>query len=159
MEKYFIVKEDCSLYKDYFNHKKSEKEIYSAYKRVCEEFGIESNQFFLSKNSFSIIPTDKDKEKFNSVLKKTNYGEFKKNSAPSKMWISLVKDIHNFDKPRLIYYFELLGHTWRERLFDKENVLYCSVESDRDIKTPNFVTEIKASEFYKVIEDLESEEQ
>ena len=91
-------------------------------------------------------------------MKKTNDGEFKKNSEVSKMWIGLVKDIENFDKPRLLFYFNLIGHRWKERLFHIGDKLYCSIESDGEVSTPDFVIEMKASEFYKVIEEEENRE-
>lgn len=153
MDKYFEIKTDCALYKDYFAHEEDEPKIVSAFKEVCEKFGIETKEFYMIKNKFWIVPTVNDEEKFSEMMKKTNYGEFKKNSEVSKMWVDLVKDIEHFEKPKLFYYFDLLGHRWKERLFHIGEKLYCSIESDGEFSTPGFATEMKASDFYKVIEN------
>lgn len=155
MDKYFEIKTDCALYKDYFAHEEDEPKIVSAFKAVCEKFGIETKEFYMRKNIFWIVPTANDRKKFSGIMKKSNYGEFKKNSEVSKMWVDLVKDIEHFEKPKLFYYFDLLGHRWKERLFHIGEKLYCSIESDGAVSTPEFATEMKASDFYKVIEDNE----
>lgn len=87
------------------------------------------------------------------MIKKTNDGEFKKNTEVSKMWVELVKDIGHFEKPELLFYFDLIGHRWKERLFHIGEKLYCSIESDGEVSTPDFAIEMKASEFYRVIEE------
>lgn len=158
MDKYFEIQADCDLYRKYFAYKNDAPKVVAAYKEVCEKFGIETKQFYVTKAYLRIVPTEADREKFESLMKKTNYGEFKKNSEPCKMWVSLVKDIENFEKPKLFYYFDLLGHRWKERVFEVENKLYCLIESDGEVSTPDFAIEMKASEFYKIIESIEESE-
>lgn len=154
-DKYFRIKEGCLLYEDYFAHKADRKKIASAFTEVREKYGIETQEFYLSKKYFRIVPTNNDNKKFADCLKKTSYGEFKKNSEISKAWIELVKDIEYMEKPRLIFYFDSLGHHWKERLFDIDGVLYCSIEGDGEVSAPDFAEEMKASEFYKIVEDYE----
>lgn len=155
MGKYFVVNEDSGLHADYFAWKGNHKKILDAIEKVREEFGIETKQFYLDQKRLHIHPSENDSKKFKDMMKKGGWGEFKKNSEPSKMWVELVKDILQFKKPQLFYYFDMLGHRWRERLFDIDGKLYGSIESDQEVKMPDFVTEIKASEFYKIIEDYE----
>ena len=155
MNKYFVVNEDSELYADYFAWKDDKSKISDAFKKVCDKFGIETTQFYLNQNRLHIHPTENDDLKFEKMMKKTGWGEFKVNSEPSKMWVALVKDIKHFRKPQLLFYFHSLGYSWRERLFDIDGKLYGSIESNMDIQMPDFVTEIKASEFYKIIEDYE----
>lgn len=150
--KYFKIQEGSPLYDDYFAYKADEKKIAKAFTEVREKYGIETNEFYPSKECFRIAPTNTDDKKFHDYLKKTSYGEFKKNSEISRAWIELVKDIEHISKPKLIFYFDLLGHHWKERLLDIDGVLYCSIESDAEISTPDFAIEMKASEFYKIIE-------
>lgn len=158
MDKYFEIKPDCALYKEYFAHEKAGEKIVAAFNQVREKFGIETTVFYLKKGRFHIAATDKDMEKFSGMMKKGNVGEFRKNSAPSKMWVELVKDIAHFERPQLLYYFScLLGRRWKERLFHIGDKLYCSIESDGEVSVPEFAVEMKASEFYKIIEDAESE--
>ena len=158
MDKYFEIKADCELYKEYFAHKADEPKIINAFDTVREKFGIETSKFYMFKNSFHIVPTKNDIKKFDGVMKKSNYGEFKKNSEPSKMWRELTKDIEHFQKPRLLLQCNLLGHHWKERLFDIENRLYCSIESDGEVSVPDFAIEMNASEIYMIIEDYEESE-
>lgn len=158
MDKYLEIKLDCALYKEYFAHEEDKPKIASAFNTVCEKFGIETKEFYIKKDRFWIVPTESDREKFAGTMKKTNDGEFKKNSDVSKMWVDLVKDIEYFEKPKLFYYFDLLGHRWKERLFHIGDKLYCSIESDGEVSTPDFAIEIKASEFYRIIEEEESKE-
>ena len=158
MNKYFEIQADSDLYRKYFAYKKDIPKIVAAYKEVCEKFGIEAAEFMPRKSRLYIIPTEADVEKLGKFMKKTCCGEFKRNSEPCKMWVSLVKDIENFEKPKLFYYFDLLGHRWKERLFAVEDKLYCSIESDGEVSTPDFAIEMKASEFYKIIESIEESE-
>ena len=139
--------------RDYFDYLEDEHKVVDAFDEVCKHFGIETDEFYLNKESFRIVPTKTDNEKFATMMKKTNYGEFKKNSEPCKMWLSLTKDIEHFQKPKLFFYFDLLGHRWKERLFHIGEKLYCSIESDGDICCPDFVTELKA----KSAEELQKE--
>lgn len=155
MDKYFEIKSDCALYKAYFAHKEDEPKIVSALKAVCEKFGVETKEFYIKKDRFWIVPTTGDREKFAGMMKKTNDGEFKKNSEVSKMWFGLVKDIEHFEEPELLFYFDLIGHTWKEVLFHSGEKLYCSIESDKEVLTPDFAIEMKASEFYRIIEKEE----
>lgn len=153
--KYYRIHENCPLYDDYFSHEADKKKIAKAFNEVREKYGIETHGFYPSKSYFRIVPTENDNRKFANYLKKTNYGEFKKNSEISKYWIELAKDIEHMESPELFFYFDLLGHRWKERLFDIDGDLYCSIESDGDVSTPDFATEMKASEFYKIIEEYE----
>lgn len=157
MDKYFEIKPDCELYRDYFAYKEDEPKIVAAFKSVCEKFGIESEGFYMKKDRLWVEPTLKDNENFSGMMKKTNYGEFKRNSAPSKMWVELVKNIEHFEKPRVMFYFHMTCYRWKERLFHIGDRLYCSIESNGEVSVPEFAVEMKASEFYKVIEDAESE--
>ena len=155
MGKYFVVNEDSKLYTDYFAWKNDRSKISDAFKKVCDKLGFETTEFYLDKSRLNINPTAKDYATFEHMMKKGSWGEFKKNSEPSKMWVELVRDIEHFCKPQLLFYFRSLGHRWRERLFDIDGKLYGTIESDQDVKVPDFVTEIKASEFHKIIEDYE----
>lgn len=157
MDKYFEIKPDCELYKDYFAHERAREKINAAFEQVREKFGIETTLLYLKKDRFWIKATGKDMEKFSRMMKKDSVGEFKKNSAPSKMWVELVKDISHFERQSVVFYIHMTCYRWKERLFHIGEKLYCSIESDGEVSVPEFAVEMKASEFYKVIEDAESE--
>lgn len=155
MERFFIVKQDSQLYKDYFRYLEDGKKLIAAFNELREQFGIETCKFYPDKERLIIVPTKNDAEKFKNLMKKTSYGEFKKASEHHKAWVEKVKNIEHMRSPRLLYYFPLLGKRWSERLFEYNGKVYCSIDANVDFKIPDFVTEIKGSEFYKVIEESE----
>ena len=157
MNKYFEVKPGSTLYEEYFAYLGNRKKVTAAFDKVCEEFGIETKSFYMTNRTFRIVPTDADREKFSGTMKKTSEGEFKKTSEPYKLWMSLTKDIAPFTKPELFYYMKDLIGRWRERMFDVDGKLYCSIEreSEEEMETPEWVDEMKASEFYKILEESE----
>lgn len=128
MDKYFEIKPDCALYKEYFAHEKAKERILEAFNRVREKFGIETTVCSLHKDRLWIKATDKDIEKFSRMMKKDGAGEFKKNSAPSKMWVELVKDITHFERPSVVFYIYMTCYRWKERLFHVGDKLYCPLK-------------------------------
>lgn len=155
MDKYMEIKSGCKLYDDYFDWVNNHEKIKQLWKSIKEKYGLEATAFYPFTDRFKIEPTENDEIKFGSMLKKTSYGEFKKNTEISKEWVSGVKEIGRIRKPQLIYYFSLLGHRWKESLFHIGEKLYCSIESDGEVSVPFFAVEMKASEFYKIVEDAE----
>ena len=155
MKRYMEIRKDCQLYKDYFEWVGNWDAIKKLFNGIKEKYGIEATGFYPYKEAFKIVPTENDNKKFESMLKKTSYGEFKKNTGISKEWIAGAEKIGRIKKPELFYYFDLLGYRWRERLFHIGEKLYCSIESDGEVSVPKFALEMKASEFYKIIEESE----
>lgn len=155
MDKYFKVNEGSELYTDYFKHKEDKKKIKEAIQEVCKKFGIEAEQFYMRKDRLHIVPTQNDIAKFSDMMTKNDYGVFKKASEPSKMWVELVKDIQHFNKPRMFNYIHFHAYQWSENLFDIDGVVYGFLKDVDEVNLPDFVVEIKASEFHKVIEDYE----
>ena len=155
MDKYFKVNEGSQLHTVYFLWKEDKKKIKEAIQEVCKKFGIEAKEYYIRRDRLHIVPTQNDIEKFSDMMTKNDYGVFKKTSEPSKMWIELVKDIQHFNKPRLFSYIHFHAHKWSENLFDIDGILYGLLKDVDEVNLPDFVTEIKASEFYKIIEDYE----
>lgn len=151
---YFEVKNNCALYKDYFEFIDNLTKIKNTFKQLRKEFGIETSNFYLVPTKLHICPTEHDMEKFKEQLKKNSIGEFKKNSPASARWRELTKDFGIFAKPRIFWYMKITGNI-KERLFHSGNKLYCSVESTGLCDMPKWGIKMKASEFYKVLEDLE----
>ena len=156
MEKYFEVKQGSKLYNDSFTYVDDYKKTVAAFKQICEEFGIETTGFYPCKEYLHIDPTRQDVQKFSEYLLKNSIGVFKKNSPQSKRWRELTKDIQFFYKPQLIYYMDFDAGHWSERLFNVNEKLYASIKTDRntEIPLPEFAVEMKASDFYKIIEEV-----
>ena len=155
MDKYFKVNEGSQLHTVYFLWKEDKKKIKEAIQEVCKKFGIEAKEYYIRRDRLHIVPTQNDIAKFSDMMTKNDYGVFKKTSEPSKVWVKLVKNIQHFNKPRLFSYIHFHAHEWSENLFDIDGVLYGLLKDVDEVNLPDFVVEIKASEFYKIIEDYE----
>lgn len=159
MEKYFIVTEKSELHSDYFNYRANRLAVNALIKSFFTENGIEAKEYYASDDRLMIVPAEADGEKFGSYLG-ANQGNglrtFKANSKINKAWIRVLKDagMKVIRKPMVMLYFQGLGGKSRSRLFDINGVVYCSYESEK-VNIPDGFIEIKASEFFKVIEDDE----
>lgn len=159
MERYFIVTEKSSLHEEWFNYKENRREVRDLFAKVREDQGIDSEEFYVTNEHLYIVPTDKDLEKYASVLCSPindNLQKFKGNSKIGKSWVNALKEaeLKVLYKPRLIFYIKHEGGKYRSRLFDVDGVIYCSIDPCQS-EVPKGFIEIKGSEFFKVIEDAE----
>lgn len=163
MEKFFIVTNESSLNKAYFDWKENLSVVNKIVKQFCQENNIESTGYYAREDMFYIAPTKKDNENFNKFFLKQEFSDglraFKKNSVIGKAWKQLIKNkgIKIHEKPCCIFYFDNLYGHYSERLFDIHGIVYLHINSQIDIDNPKGMMEIKASEFYKVIEAYEEE--
>lgn len=157
MDKYFIVKQDSQLYVDYFTYIEDKKKINKLFKQLAEKHGIETKEYYPSKN-LGIVGTKNDLIKFANQLKKDSTF-FKLKSEINKEWSEFTKEIKNWNKPSPGWYLQksLLGR-YNTRLFSIDGILYCSIEADAEFETEAWMQEMKASEFFKTIEDYEESE-
>lgn len=160
MERYFIVNKDHHIYKEYFEWKDCANKLAKKFNEFKNKTGIETN-LFVPQKELLIVPDNNDLKICEKALYKKDYGHglrgFKKTSSFSKLWEELTKDIIFKYKPTLFYDFPIFGKT-RTRIFDYKNKVYCSLDADyltKETKIPQGYKEIKASEFYKVIENIE----
>ena len=157
MEKFFIVTEKSQLHKDYFEYEQNRKEINERVIKFFNLAGIEANEYYCSSNSLSIVPTAKDEEKFKGQFyakSNSNLKTFKATSGIGKAWANYIAGYKVLSRPLPQFYFDILSKA-QYRLFDIDNILYCSYASKYDFKTPQGFEEIKGSEFFKAIEDWE----
>lgn len=158
MNVYFEVAQDSCLYRDYFRWFQDRKKVFEAFEQIREKFGIETTVAYLRSDRLRIEPTGKDREKFGPFfLKGPIIGEFRKNSPMSKEWREAVKGLE-LTEPQLFGYFRRLEHHWRELLFHDGERLYGKVESDGEVECPDYCRQIKASEYYAVLERAEAEQ-
>lgn len=163
-ERFFKVKKDNKIYNEYFewwNNIEPTKEKWKEFKNMV---GIESTCFVPSKELY-IVPTENDLIKFGRFLCKEEFKDglrkFKKTSTIQKDWEKFVNaNIKLISKPNIIMDFLFCGGRITTRLFHYEKNVYCSVnhyEYEDNYKVPEGYEEIKASEFYKIIEKIEEE--
>lgn len=159
MEKFYIVPEGTKLHTDFTNYETCKKELARIANDFMTAYGIGAKIVVPLRDSFGISPTKDDEKMFGSQLCKKEVDGirfFKKNSALGKEWATKTDGIRFDGMPFLPFYFRNIGwRTW-SRLFRLNGVVYCTMES----QTENFhpvedLQEIKASEFWRTIEEYE----
>lgn len=157
MERFFIVKNKklIELHKEYESMK---KKVNDAFVEFSEKHGIEAKEYYQQTGHLKIVPTENDKQKFASQLTKDGV-TFRKNSALAKEWVNTCKELGLETPWKPTWELRRLVNTnarFRSRLFILNDVLYGSFEMDYDFELPEeHFTELKASEFWKIVEDSE----
>lgn len=163
MEKFFTINKDSDFYKEYVQYQKDVKANAQAFKKFSEEHGIESTQYIPDDRAVIIIPTENDLQKFQGMFTKNKlYYEngvrrFRANCQITKDWLEIAKTVPKPKKPDYFCYGMRFCGKYSTRCFMIGDVLYGSAENV-EVKLLDFMTEIKASEFYKAIEKEESRE-
>lgn len=162
MERYFQVTGQSDLYNQYMEYKNNQQVIHNISKEFMTTQEIETDTYANQSNTFYIVPTEKDLEKFGKSLCKS-IGEglraFNANSKVSKAWVKTLeeKQITIKHKPYVGFSFKNCLGKNRSRIFAIGSVVYCSFENEYEFyDTPEGFIEIKASEFWKIIEDYEA---
>jgi len=159
LEKFYTVNEGTSLYKDYWAWRNSIEPDKKIANDFFSEFGIEADLYCPGSTRIGIVPTENDKVKFATQLcsKETDEGLrfFKRNSAVNKEWVKRVVNLKNVSKPSPAWHNKYMGQS-SSRLFDHNGVLYCSFSANQIEMPTDIFTEIKGSEFYKILEEIEN---
>lgn len=161
MEKYFIVTDENKLKKDYTEYIKNTIDINKIVKEFMKTQEIETKGYCPRNKYLFITPTAKDEETFKTQLCKSVLDDglrrFKKNSEVNKAWVETLtlNNIKVVDKPFIPFYFKKVLGSVRSRLFEINGNVYCSLEHPEDFETPKGMEEMKASEFFKIIEDFQ----
>lgn len=158
IEKYYIVTPSSPIHKEYMDYKVMSKKVNTAFVEFAKEQGFETHEYYQSAQILHICPTDSDSDKFGKYFKKDAPGLFKKNSPPAKAWVNKcqVLGLKTPYKTNLGFEFRVFGRS-SSRLFMINDILYASLSTECDFKNIDGLEEIKASEFFKVIEDYEED--
>ena len=162
MERYFKVTNSV-VGREYMKHKENSRLVNELYKKFKEENGIEAKDYCPRNTWLGIVPTENDKEKFKTSLCKKEYSNglisFKKNSKINKSWVNklIENNIEITNSSDIIFLsFYILGR-YSSRLFDVDKEIYLSLDGDeyyiKNLKLLDGMIEMKASEFFKIIED------
>lgn len=163
MEQYFEITKESKHYQEYFDYQSKHKSATKAIDDFSEAHGIKSNGFMIWDGYFWVIATDDVVKKFSSQIRNVRYKgccSFKKNSPIGKAFakanISMPK------KPFVPFFFnDCPGYgNFSTRLFDYKDCVYCSIaEPDLSaLNPPAGFIEMKASEFFKIIEEAKGAE-
>ena len=139
MEKFYIVKEGSRLYTDYWEWRNSVSENNKIVIGFFEQHGIEATRYWISKDQIGIIPTKNDENKFAKQFTKYALEDglclFKRNSVIGKAWIKQAAEMKLYHKP---------SPSW-----------YNSYHADKVEMPEDMFQEIKGSDFYKIMEEIE----
>lgn len=159
MEKYFEVKQDSDFYKKYFDFLDMSKKVNEAFRQFAKDNGIETEEYYQNTERLSIVPTEGDKIKFKGMFVANSDTDFKKTAPICKSWVSLCKEhgLKTPRKPNLLWdsYCNLGSYSVGSRLFHVGEKLYGSIDNkcNANIELTDDFIEMKASEFYKIIEE------
>ena len=154
MEKYYIVSPGSEVYKEYMKYEKFVDAISKAFSDFADQHGIKATKFYTYTSVLHIFPEKEDIERFGDSMTKTEFGRFKKSSELSQKWVAKCKELGLVEvrKPFVPFLFNAIAKSsWR--LFSIKDDVYCTYESTSKFDAPECFTEIKASEFYKIMED------
>jgi len=159
MERYFEVTGQSDLYNEYMEYKNNLKVIDNISTEFMSAQGIETDGYANQGDTFYIEPTENDLEKFGKSLCKplsNDLRAFKVSSKIGKAWVKNLeeKQVQIISKPFVGFSFKNCMGKNRSRIFAIDNSVYCSFSNEYDFDdTPDGFIKIKASEFYKIIED------
>lgn len=157
MEQCFEITKESRAYKEYFNWDANQKEVHTVVNNFFKENSIESKYYYARSELLYIEDNEKNRRQFGGQLVKNGVDgivSFKKASVLGKAWQAL--NLNAVSRPYLPIYFAGVAGKTRTRLFHIDDKVYCSIElcsSDMKLETPAGFIEMKASEFFKIIED------
>lgn len=163
MERYFRLTEESALQRDFIAYKNNAKVLRELIIEFNTTHGIKSGVYYATDEALYIIPTESDLEKHSSVLCapiEEGLRKFKVNSRIGKAWVKGLKDknLSVLRKPPVAFYFPRFGGgRIQSRIFEIDGVVYCSMNPCEESQISGMV-EMKASEFFKVIEESETKE-
>lgn len=161
MTRYFQVSKANSLYRDFIAYQSNAKAVRELVKDFIATYAIESSAYWATDEALYIVPTVKDVSSHGSVLCspiEEGLRKFKVNSRIGKAWVKALEDqrLKILRKPIVSFYFRPFssGRT-RSHLFSVDELVYCSLDPCEG-DPPVGMIEMKASEFFKIIEDAEA---
>lgn len=156
MDKYFEITKGSKLYNDYFKWLEEQENMSKIFGEFASKHGIESTKFIPQKTRLKIIPTEKDKDNFRSEFT-LDYGkegirQFKCNCEIGKSWKSTVADMPISYRPWVFNYTQGVSGHCEQRMFHICDKLYGSFGTDYNFDLPAECIEIKASDFFVILE-------
>lgn len=164
MEQYFEITKESKHYQEYYDYDAARSRFADAIRKFNEENGINTDGYIIYDGYYWVDATAETVTKFKSQLRKERLQgccSFRKNSAIGKAFIA--SGITKPSKPFVPFSFkDISGFSCRSRLFSFGKKVYCSIscdyETDKKLECPAGFIEMKASEFFKIIEEAKGAE-
>ncbi len=158
----FKVIKNSSLYNNYFRAHKERVKLHSHAMKFFEETGLTSELRYYSSDFLGVELTPEEviqyKKQLRKGVDKNGLYTFKKNSPMSKKWQEDVVSKVNIESLRCndFWAFGFFRGTASYNLWHYKEDLY-GIISGADISLSNNVTQIKASEYYGVVERIQED--
>lgn len=161
----FIVKPDSDFYRDYFDAKEEKDKFHNLAKEFFEKYDLVDSGKYYQTEFLGLELNSEQRKRFESQLKKyddeNGMSRFKKNSPMQKSWneeVTSKVDLKLIDKTKFWYFSLILSGSYS--LWDCDGVIYGYLKDNNrdDIKLVDYMMKIKMSEYYSVIEKIESNE-
>lgn len=159
----FVVKQDSEFYNKYFKAKEEKQHFHDLAKIFFEKYDLINNAEYYQAEFLGLKLNAEQKNKFAEQLKKhddkNGMSIFKKNSPMQKEWNKDVTSKVNFEIIHAInlWYFGFI-YCGNYNLWDYNGSIYGYLKDSykEEIELADYMTEIKMSEYYSVIESIES---
>lgn len=156
MEKAFKVKKDSRLYNNYFISKSERERFRQLANSFFDSIGYDGRYTLarrLMVNQSELFPNELCKTQTRESLYR-----FKINSPTQKQWEQEVVDKVDMEACNCndFWYFDCLMRG-KYNLWDYNGEVYGYLESAYELKLTEDMEEIKMSEYYKIIEEIENE--
>ncbi len=157
----FIVNPNSEFYNKYFKAKEERQRFHDLARVFFEKYDlVDSGEYYQTKFLGMKLNTEQ-KERFANQLKKyddeNGMSRFKKNSPMQKSWDDDVISKIDFDiiNAMKFWYFGFIGQG-SYNLWDNKGTIYGYLKDNNsnEIKLADYMTEIKMSEYYSMIESL-----
>lgn len=158
MERAFILSHDCSLYKAHMGWQKEKKKFLELAQAFSDKYDL-GKTWHMDKRLCVELSIERAKELKSSLIKEmTNDGlrRFRANSELNKKWKEEVWS-HIDTKSELLAWGWAHGCIGKgsKALWDWKGEVYGLLCSTGEILLPPGATEIKMSEYYKLVEEIE----
>ena len=157
MEQFFEITKESREYDNYFKYLADKESCRIAVNKFFDENNIASDKYKVEGGKLLMENTSENRAQFGKQLTKDSENgmvAFKKNSQIGRAWSAL--NVKTPIKPFVPFFFQGGFGQISTRLFNVGDKVYCSIKCvDYDMKftAPIGFIEIKASEFFKIIED------
>lgn len=160
----FVVKPDSEFYNKYFKAKEEKQHFHNLARVFFKKYDLIDNAEYYQAKFLGLKLNSEQKKRFAGQLKKyddeNGMSIFKKNSAMQKAWNEEVVSMVNFEVINAVkfWYLGFLSHG-SYNLWDYNDSIYGHLKDSykEEIQLTDYMTEIKMSEYYSVIESFESD--
>ena len=162
-ERFFIVKENSPFFRQFVAYEEFVDKSCKVFSAFAEQMGMDkSTKFYPDPDQLGIIPMGKDKETFEphftKAVKDGGLRLFRKNSIINSQWQAAAKKagLQFVRRPSPCWDLDL-HFRGSFRMFEHNGKLYLSLETPAELgaKVHDDLTEIKGSEFWRIIEEIE----